>query len=67
MPMYDYVCQACGHKDEIIVDVDSTGMRKCPDCGTKQFKRQITGGSGIIFRGTGFPGNDHRGKWDMKD
>ena len=66
-PLYDYECQACDHKDEIIVDVDSTGLRKCPECGAKQYKRQITGGTGVHFKGKDFPGNDHRGKWHLRD
>lgn len=66
-PMYDYTCQACDHTDEIVIGVDDAALRECPECGKTEYKRQITGGSGIIFKGSGFPGNDNKGKWHMKD
>ncbi len=66
-PMYDMECQSCDHKDEEIFPVDRTELQKCPKCGEVQYKRLITGGSGVIFKGGGFPGNDNRGKWHMKD
>lgn len=65
--MYDYTCQACNHTDEIILKVNDTDLRECPECGEIQYKRIISGGSGIIFKCGGFPGNDNRGKWHMKD
>lgn len=56
--LYDYKCTLCEHIDEVMVDVDSIDLRKCPKCGEKRFKRQISAGLGTIFRGQGWPGKD---------
>ena len=33
MPTYDYVCQSCGHRVEVVHSVHASGPSACPNCG----------------------------------
>ncbi len=37
-------------------------IRKCPKCGKLKVERLISGGGGIIFKGSGFYQTDYRSK-----
>jgi putative FmdB family regulatory protein len=52
MPTYDYQCTA-GHNFEKIHKMSESPRVKCPTCG-KPAVRQISGGAGLHFKGTGF-------------
>jgi len=59
MPTYDYVCQDCGHEFEAFQSMKDDPLKDCPSCeGT--VKRKVGGGTGIIFRGSGFYINDSK-------
>ncbi|REJ65591.1 MAG: zinc ribbon domain-containing protein [Planctomycetota bacterium] len=32
MPLYEYQCDACGHKLEILQRISDKAKRKCPKC-----------------------------------
>ncbi len=53
MPTYDYECTACGHEFEHFQAMSDDPLSTCPECGGK-LRRLIGGGSGIIFKGSGF-------------
>jgi len=59
MPTYEYECRACGHKFEHFQSMRDKPLNKCPECKGK-VKRLISGGAGVIFRGTGFYQTDYR-------
>ncbi len=41
MPLFDYVCESCGQKSEILVR--SAGQKiVCPACSSKKMKRQFS-------------------------
>jgi len=52
MPTYDYQCSA-GHKFEKIHKMSESPRVSCPTCG-KPAARQISGGAGLVFKGSGF-------------
>src|SRR2546430_16301089 len=53
MPTYEYKCPA-GHRFEKFYPTMNDNRRaKCPTCG-KQAERQISGGAGLGFKGSGF-------------
>jgi len=60
MPTYEYECGNCGHRFEKfsprITDATHT---KCPQC-QGSAKRLISGGAGLLFRGSGFYITDYR-------
>ena len=59
MPTYEYRCPA-GHAFEKFSPTMTAGRRvKCPTCG-KPAERQISGGAGLVFKGSGFYGTDYR-------
>jgi putative FmdB family regulatory protein len=52
MPTYDYQCPE-GHTFEKFQKMSDKPRAKCPVCG-KIAARKISGGAGLVFRGTGF-------------
>ncbi|MBN2651837.1 MAG: zinc ribbon domain-containing protein [Spirochaetales bacterium] len=63
MPTYDYKCTECGYKFEKFQNMSDEPLKDCPECG-KAVKRIIGGGSGIIFKGSGFYVNDSKKSCD---
>ncbi|MSR60980.1 MAG: zinc ribbon domain-containing protein [Planctomycetes bacterium] len=60
MPTYDYRCEACGHALELFQNISAAPKRKCPKCKKSKLKRQIGGGAGFLFKGSGFYLTDYR-------
>ena len=54
MPYYDNQCKACGHRFETFQKMTDKPVRKCPKCGRQKAARLISGGVGIIFKGSGW-------------
>ncbi|MFZ4616402.1 MAG: FmdB family zinc ribbon protein [Rectinemataceae bacterium] len=59
MPTYEYECRACAHTFEAFQAMSDDPLSGCPSCGCS-VRRIINGGTGIIFKGTGFYANDSR-------
>ncbi|MFP3088810.1 zinc ribbon domain-containing protein [Treponema sp. TIM-1] len=53
MPTYEYECKSCGYLFEVFQTMSEAPLTSCPQCG-KEVRRLINGGSGIIFKGSGF-------------
>lgn len=60
MPTYDYQCDSCGHVFEAFQSMSDDPLRQCPECEELALRRLISGGSGIIFKGSGFYVTDSR-------
>jgi putative FmdB family regulatory protein len=59
MPTYEYKCPA-GHMFEKFYPAMNDNRRvRCPTCG-KAAERQISGGAGLVFRGSGFYTTDYK-------
>ena len=58
MPTYEYICGNCG-KFEEYQPITSSALKECPKCGSP-VTRVISGGSGLIFKGSGFYITDNR-------
>jgi putative FmdB family regulatory protein len=43
MPLHDYLCEACGHRQEELIrhDADEEGLA-CAACGSPRLSRQIS-------------------------
>jgi putative FmdB family regulatory protein len=52
MPTYEYLCPA-GHEFEKFQKMSDSPRVKCPECG-RMAARQISGGAGLMFKGSGF-------------
>jgi putative FmdB family regulatory protein len=66
MPTYQYECDGCGHAFEMFQSMLDKKLKKCPECGKNELHRLIGGGSGIIFKGSGFYETDYKKKESSK-
>jgi len=41
MPLYDYICEACGDEHEMLVSVAEYDKQPCPSCGVGPMPRRI--------------------------
>ena len=53
MPTYEYECKSCSHSFEVFQSMSDPPIKDCPECG-KEVRRLIFGGTGVIFKGSGF-------------
>jgi putative FmdB family regulatory protein len=67
MPTYEYVCAKCGHQFEKNQPISEEPLTICPKelCKQKRWgkgrvTRGIGGGSGLLFKGSGFYITDYR-------
>lgn len=67
MPTYEYSCQKCGHAFECVQSMSAPAHTVCPKelCPQKKWgkgavKRGVGGGTGLIFKGSGFYITDYR-------
>ena len=59
MPTYEYKCPQ-GHRFEKFYSaISNTRRLKCPKC-SKMAERQISGGAGLVFKGSGFYVTDYK-------
>ncbi|MBN1150274.1 zinc ribbon domain-containing protein [candidate division WOR-3 bacterium] len=61
MPIYEYECEKCGERFELLLSFDSSSEKVCPKCGGKA-KKIISPSAGFIFKGTGFYKTDYKDK-----
>jgi putative FmdB family regulatory protein len=60
MPTYDYRCNSCGHEFEKFTPrISDESSTECPECG-ESAERLISGGAGLLFKGSGFYITDYR-------
>jgi putative FmdB family regulatory protein len=59
MPTYEYECASCGKDFDVFQSMSDDPLKVCPTCGGA-VRRVINGGTGVIFKGSGFYKNDSR-------
>ncbi|MFA5405710.1 MAG: zinc ribbon domain-containing protein [Ignavibacteria bacterium] len=62
MPTYEYKCDNCNHEFEVMQSIKDEPLKKCPNCGKSKLKKLISGGAGVIFKGSGFYQTDYKNK-----
>lgn len=67
MPTYEYTCSKCDHHFEVSQSIKDAPLETCPkECcqqkrwGKGKVKRGVGGGTGLIFKGSGFYITDYR-------
>lgn len=60
MPTYEYKCDACEKTFERFQSITAEPIRKCPYCHKQKVRRLISGGAGLLFKGSGFYITDYR-------
>lgn len=53
MPIYEYQCQACGHRLDQLQKVADPTLTDCPKCGKASLQRLISA-AGFQLKGTGW-------------
>jgi len=59
MPTYEYKCTKCEEIFEIFQKMTDVPLKECPVCGG-ELQKVISGGIGIIFKGSGFYTTDSK-------
>ncbi len=59
MPTYEYKCPAGHGFEKLYPTMNSPRRVKCPTCG-KRAERIISGGAGLVFKGSGFYITDYK-------
>lgn len=60
MPTYEYECLKCKHRFDRFQSMSAEPVKICPECGGP-VERLISGGAGVIFKGSGFHATDYAG------
>ena len=66
MPTYDYICNECEKVFEFFQSMSDAPLTKCPDCEKQKLRRIISGGTGLIFKGSGYYLTDYKNKKNSK-
>src|SRR6266566_591929 len=61
MPLYEYQCEACGHRFEKIQKFSDPLVEECPNCGQQQVHKLVSSPA-IQFKGTGWYITDYAKK-----
>ena len=61
MPTYDYKCTKCQYTFEHFQAMSDEPLVECPIC-SNSVRRLISGGTGLIFKGSGFYKTDYNKK-----
>ena len=59
MPIYEYVCKACGHEAEIMHKISDPSPKKCPECGKPRLAKQMSA-TGFRLGGGGWYETDFK-------
>jgi putative FmdB family regulatory protein len=60
MPLYEYECDSCGHRFEVIQKFSDAPVEKCPKCGSTVHK--LMSSPAIQFKGSGWYITDYAKK-----
>lgn len=61
MPIYEYQCDACKHKFEVIQKVSDPLLSQCPACSEKRL-RKLVSAAAFQLKGTGWYATDFKDK-----
>lgn len=59
MPLFDYQCESCGYKEEVLQSIKEEPLKECPKCKKQTFKKLISPSS-FILKGKGFYKTDYK-------
>lgn len=59
MPLFEYNCQKCNYKEEVL-EKKASKVKSCPKCKKKTLKRVYSGSVGLVFKGSGFYSTDYK-------
>jgi putative FmdB family regulatory protein len=66
MPIYDFQCTSCGHKDELMRKISESSTDVCPGCQQATFSKMLSAPS-FQLSGTGWYASDFKDKKPSKN
>ncbi len=57
MPIYEYECEKCQHRFEVLQKFNDRPLKKCPKCGARVNK--LLSPPGLVFKGAGWYATDY--------
>lgn len=60
MPIYEYECQSCGKRTEVLQRMDEAPLAACPQCGGEV--KKLLSAPAVQFKGSGWYVTDYAGK-----
>ena len=66
MPFYEYQCNACGHRLEVLQKISDEQLQYCPECGEASLKKLISR-AGFRLKGGGWYETDFKNSGAKKD
>jgi len=61
MPIYEYLCQVCGHALEVLQKLNDPVLVACPACAKPALKKQVSA-AGFQLKGLGWYVTDFKNK-----
>jgi putative FmdB family regulatory protein len=61
MPIYDFQCTSCGHKDELMRKISESSTMICPNCSKETFSKMLSAPS-FQLSGGGWYASDFKDK-----
>lgn len=58
MPIYDYICSACGQRTEVVHGIHGHGPLACPQCSAEGTMKKAFVPPAIHFKGSGWAKKD---------
>ena len=59
MPIFEYICDNCGHEFETLQKVSEAPLKKCDACGVKKLRKKISA-AGFRLSGSGWYETDFK-------
>ena len=59
MPLYEYLCDSCGHRFEKIQKFSDPLVTTCPKCGKENSVEQVLAAPAVQFKGSGWYVTDY--------
>lgn len=60
MPTYHFLCKSCSYEFEESQRITEEPLKTCPSCKKDTVVRNIGGGAGLVFKGSGFYQTDYK-------
>jgi putative FmdB family regulatory protein len=61
MPLYEYLCSHCEHKDDVLGKISDKPLLDCPVCSNKTFQKQMSAPH-FKLKGSGWYETDFKNK-----
>jgi putative FmdB family regulatory protein len=59
MPIYEYQCEACGHRLEVLQKISEEPLSDCPECGRPSLQKLVSA-AGFRLKGSGWYATDFK-------